>query len=294
MAFRRGYSAVNSRAWSTPYTDCTLGSESLLPFAENPPEDSRVEVHAFYSRHLPGRRTLRVYLPLGYHGASPRRYPVLYLQDGQKLFGETAQSWRLQQVLDRELNAEKIAPLLIVGIDHGGGAGERDPSRLEEYTPVADGQFGGGHAENYERMLIDEIMPWIARQYRVRRGREQTGIGGASLGALVSLYVGLKNPKTFGRIAALSPSLWWGGEWIYQFVREMKEITAQKPRIWLDMGVREGSAHMARAEKLRDLLLFVGWKREEQLHFHQDAQGEHHESAWGGRLGEVLRYLFPV
>ena len=266
----------------------------LLPFIDSEPEGSRVEVHGIYSRYLPGRRLLRVYLPPGYRRAWPRRYPVLYLQDGQKLFGETGESWRLQQVLDEEIGLGRVAPLVVVGVDHGGGDGERDAARIGEYTPVMDGQYGGGLAVNYGRMLVEEVLPWVGRQFRVRKGREQTGIGGSSLGALVSLYVGLENRKVFGRIAALSPSLWWGGEWIYQFVNGMGEVASPRPRIWLDMGEREGVTHVARAEKLCERLVKAGWKMPEQLRFHRDAHGEHHEDAWGGRLGEVLRYLFPA
>lgn len=266
----------------------------LLPFAESGPEGSRVEMHGLHSRHLPGRRILRVYVPPGYRRAWPRRYPVLYLQDGQKLFGEAGESWCLQQVLDAEIGAGQIAPLIVVGVDHGGGDGERDETRMGEYTPVRDGQYGGGRAPSYGQMLVGEILPWVTRQYRVRRGREQTGIGGSSLGALVSLYLGLENRKIFGRIAALSPSLWWGGEWIYRYVEGMGENVAPRPRIWLDMGEREGETHVARAEKLRAGLKAAGWKPEVELRFHRDAHGEHHEGAWGGRLGEVLRYLFPV
>lgn len=270
------------------------GENLLLPFTDNAPEGSRVEIHAIYSRYLPGRRRLRVYLPPGYRRAWPRRYPVLYLQDGQKLFGEAGESWRLQQVLDAEIAAGQVAPLVVVGVDHGGGEGDRDQTRIGEYTPVPDGQYGGGRAGNYGRMLTEEILPWVTRQFRVRKGREQTGIGGSSLGALVSLYVGLENRRIFGRIAALSPSLWWGGEWIYRFVDGLGKNPAPRPQIWLDMGEREGATHMARAEKLRDRLVTKGWRAPEQLRFHRDAQGEHHEWAWGARLGAVLRYLFPV
>lgn len=253
-----------------------------------------MDVHAIYSRYLPGRRVLRVYVPPGYRRAWPVRYPVLYLQDGQKLFGAAGVSWCLQQVLDAEITGGRVEPLVVVGIDHGGGGGERDQTRIGEYTPVADAPYGGGSAAGYARMLVGEIMPWVTRQYRVRRGREQTGIGGASLGALVSLYVGLEHRRRFGRIAAISPSLWWGREWIFRFVEELDKNPALLPRIWLDMGEREGATHVARAEKLRDQLLSCGWKQPEQLRFYRDTHGEHHEWAWGARLGEVLQFLFPA
>lgn len=272
-----------------------MGSENLLlPFAESEPEGSRVEAHAIYSRHLPGRRGVRVYLPAGYRRAWPKRYPVLYLQDGQKLFGEPGASWGLQQVLDGEIESGRMAPLMVVGVDHGGDEGERDATRIAEYTPVADGQLGGGQAAAYGLMLVEEIVPWVARQYRARKGREQTGIGGASLGGLVSLYVGLEHRKVFGRVAALSPSLWWGGEWIYRYVESLGMNVTPKPRIWLDMGEREGVTHVARAEQLRARLAEAGWKEPEQLWFHRDAAGEHHERAWSGRMGAVLRYLFSA
>ena len=69
--------------------------------------------------------------------------------------------------------------------------------------------MGGGEAAAYGRLMTEELMPWIASLYRVRTEREHTGVGGSSLGGLVSLYLGLRFPQYFGKLAVLSPSVWW-------------------------------------------------------------------------------------
>lgn len=265
-----------------------------LPFPPGAPEGSRVERHAFHSHLLPGHRNLRVYLPPGYRNAWPQTYPVLYMQDGQKLFGHTPDTWRLQQVLDAEIAAGSIEPLIVIGIDHGGSDNEQDRTRIAEYTFTADPSYGGGNAAHYGNMLLKEIHPWVARRYRLRKGRQHTAIGGASLGALVSLTLAMEHTTVFGKVAALSPSLWWNQEAIFSWMTKAATRTTQRPRLWLDMGEQEGASHVARLHRFRDHLLADGWRPPETLHMHIEPEAAHHESHWSARLNAVLHYLFPV
>jgi predicted alpha/beta superfamily hydrolase len=155
-----------------------------------------------------------------------RCYPVLYLNDGQNLFDPATsfikgRTWRVREAADAAIEAGEVEPLIIVGIYN---TGDR---RLAEYTHERDWQMGGGEADSYGELLTRELMPWIAEHYRVRAGREHTGLGGSSLGGLVSLYLGLRYAEVFGRLAVLSPSVWWNHKSILGCERTAPQIAAQ-------------------------------------------------------------------
>ena len=120
-------------------------------------------------------------------------------------------------------------------------------------------------------MLVEELKPWVDRTYRTRPEPEHTGIGGSSLGGLVSLYLGLKRPDVFGRIAALSTSAWWDDRFIVRFV----DALPSKPdtRVWMDIGTSEGSSAVPDARALRDALVRKGWREGSDLRYVEAAGG---------------------
>jgi enterochelin esterase-like enzyme len=260
--------------------------------AETPHD--RLKVHrAFRSRILPDRRDLIVYLPPQYEAEPERKFPVLYLNDGQNLFDPATsyikgKTWQVRETADAMIEAGQVEPLVIVGIYN---TGER---RLAEYTPERDWQMGGGEADSYGALLTLELMPWIAEHYRVRVEREHTGLGGASLGGLVSLYLGLKNSESFGRLAVLSPSVWWNHKSILGIVNEIAPLLEHKPRIWLDAGDHEGRMTLRDAELLAKRLRENGFRDGETLHFEKIRGGTHDEASWSTRVGPLLRFLFPA
>ncbi len=220
----------------------------------------RLRLHrAFKSRFLPDERDVIVYLPPGYGQHPERAYPVLYLQDGQNLFdGRTSyvpgRTWQVREHADEAIKAGEVEPLVIVGVYN---TGDR---RLAEYTHERDWQMGGGEAAAYGRLMTEELMPWIAGLYRVRTEREQTGVGGSSLGALVSLYLGLVTPQYFGKLAVLSPSVWWNHKSILGYLNERAPQIWERPRLWLDVGDQEGLRTLENAEQLNRRLKANGWK----------------------------------
>lgn len=245
----------------------------------------------FASRYLKNRRDLIVYLPPGYNHESWRTYGVLYLHDGQNLFdGATSyipgMDWHVGQTADWAIETGLVEPLIIVGIYNAG------KQRLVEYTPTRAAKLGGGSANRYAKFLTEEVMPFVQRTYRARTGHENTGIGGSSLGGLVSLYVGLKKPKVFGKIAALSPSLWWNERVMMRFAAGAP--VSPRPKIWLDAGTREGARTVEDAERFRDILLGKGWQVEQDLHYERIEGAEHNEAAWAARVGPFLRFLYPA
>jgi predicted alpha/beta superfamily hydrolase len=244
----------------------------------------------FRSRFLRNQRDLIVYTPPGYAKQTTRRFPVLYLQDGQNLFdGATSfipgQDWHVGQTADDCINGGTVEPLIIVGIYN-------TKARVREYTPTQVPKLGGGRADRYTKFLIEEVKPFVERAYRTLSGPQHTGIGGSSLGGLVSLHMGLKNSVIFGKIAALSPSVWWNQLVIHRLVKSMR--VEPQPRIWLDIGTREGPRIVQDVERFRDLLLEKGWRLEHDLHYERVEGAEHSEAFWAERVGPFLRFLYPA
>ena len=247
---------------------------------------------AFESTVLADARNLVVYVPPGYEQDTARRYPVLYLHDGQNLFeGATAfvpgQDWHVNETADELIKAGVIEPLIIVGIYNTG------KRRIDEYTPTRDRRHrAGGDAGLYGRMLTKELKPFIDRQYRTLVDPANTGLGGSSLGGLATLYLGLHHPNVFGKLAVLSPSVWWDNRVILKIVR----MTNPKPRllIWLDIGTREGDKTVRDARALRDELVKAGWVVGSNLVYAEIPEAGHNEAAWAARVGPFLQFLFPV
>jgi len=268
-------------------------ADGLLPAADTTPHP-RLRLHrAFPSQVLTDQRDLIVYVPPGYDRHPQRSYPVLYLQDGQNLFdGKTSfiqgRTWQVREQADAAIEAGEVEPLVIVGIYN---AGER---RMAEYTHEPDLKMGGGEAEDYGLMLTRELMPWIAGQYRVRQDRDSTGLGGSSLGGLVSLFLGLRHAERFGKLALLSPSVWWNHKSILGYLNERAPQIWERPRLWLDVGDREGHKTLLDAEKLNRRLKANGWRTGETLHFEKVHGGTHDEASWAGRVRPMLKFLFPA
>ncbi|HEY4980164.1 MAG TPA: alpha/beta hydrolase-fold protein, partial [Candidatus Acidoferrum sp.] len=164
--------------------------------------------------------------------------------------------------------------------------------RLQEYTPTRMPRLGGGRASRYARFLIEEVRPFLEYNYRILGGMENTGIGGSSLGGLVSLFLGLRMPHVFGKIAALSPSVWWNQRVILRFADAAP--MDPRPRVWLDIGTREGGRIVEDVERFRDVLLRKGWQWERDLHYERVEGAEHNEAAWAQRVGPFLQFLFPA
>lgn len=246
----------------------------------------------FQSAHLTDPRDLVVYVPPAYEQDSARRYPVLYLHDGQNLFeGATAfvkgQDWHVNDTAEELIKAGVIEPLIIVGVYNTG------TRRLDEYTPTRDRRKGaGGDAGRYGLMLTEELKPFIDRTYRTLPDSANTGLGGSSLGGLVTLYLGLQRPGVYGKLAVLSPSIWWDNRVILNLVR----MTDPKPRlrIWLDIGTGEGGRHVRDARAVRDELVRAGWVLGSDLVYAEIPGAGHNEAAWAARVGPFLQFLFPA
>ena len=280
---------MNFEPESHPGNDAPEGLLAESGNARHP----RLRLHrGFASRYLPDARDVIVYLPPGYDEEPERHYPVLYMHDGQNLFDPATsfikgRTWQMREQADEAIEAGEVEPLIIVGIYN---TGDR---RIAEYTHERDWQRGGGEAGRYGLLLTEDLMPWIARQYRVRTGRDSTGLGGSSLGGLVTLYLGLRYAHHFGKLAVLSPSVWWNHKSILGYLNERAPQIWERPRMWLDVGEREGQRTLRDAESLARRLKANGWVPEETLHFERVPEGTHDEASWAWRVKPMLRFLFP-
>ena len=252
---------------------------------------SRLRLHCqFASRVEEEKRDLIVYVPPMYDAQPDRRYPVLFMQDGQNLFDpETSfikgNYWRLGETADELIVSQQIDPLIMVGIYNTG------VHRIDEYTPLEDKRLGGGQADAYGQMLVEELKPFIDHSYRTLPGAENCGMGGSSLGGLVSLYLGLRYTWVFSKLAVMSPSVWWHSRAILRTVAQIQ----RKPelRIWLDVGTREGRRALPDVRALKRDLIRKGWKRGKDLGYMEAQDAEHSEWAWAQRVAPMLKFLFP-
>ena len=236
-----------------------------------------------------------MYLPPGYLRFRRQQYPVLYLQDGQNVFDAATAfagvEWGVDETAQRLIRRRLIEPLIIVAVANTG------PDRIDEYAPtrgVIDSKAkrkrrSRGMARKYGKFLIEELKPFIDSKYRTKPEAEFTGLGGSSLGALLTMTLGLWFPNVFTRLAVLSPSVWWDNEVIVRGVLALEKKLPLK--IWLDTGSAEPG--WERARNLCAALIDRGWNLYDDLEYHEFEGADHSEAAWAARVDPVLRFLYP-
>lgn len=272
------------------------GTAPVSSFIQAQSATGDLRLHEFHSRTFHNTRFLRVWLPRGYDDPenAGRRYPVLYLNDGQNLF-ETSTSfagveWGADETADRLIREGTIPPMLVVGLDNAG------KSRIREYMPYRsmNPMMLRAQGSRYPVFLIKEVMPFVARNYRVAPGAENTGLGGSSLGALIALYTATVRPGVFGRLLLESPSLWASNR---QSIKESREVKRWPERIFLAVG----TAELGREDRDRSVVddvreLANVFKRagldNRRLRLVIEDGATHQESAWSRRFPEALTFLF--
>lgn len=270
------------------------GTTTFAELASEPDgidDPSRMKCFHFHSAILPDDRTLSIYLPPQYEAEPERRFPVFYLHDGQNLFNPRSsyvpgKTWRAGSTADAANAAGTVEPLILVGVANTG------LRRMAEYTPTRDFRMGGGEGRAYGRLLIEEVKPFVDCTFRTNPEASHTGLGGSSLGGLISLFLGLESPGIFTRLGVLSPSIWWDHRSVLNFVA--KTGHASGVHIWLDIGTGEGARHVRDCELLDRLLRREGWTAGVDLQFVKVPDALHEEDAWAERFGEVLQFLFPA
>ena len=250
-------------------------------------------LHEIRSRVFGNTRLLRVWLPPDYDGWGEIRYPVLFLNDGQNLFDPATAfagvHWQVGETATRLIAERKIHPLIIVGIDN-------TKSRAREYLPynAGDPKVKNPRGKCYPEFLRREVMPLIEERYPVLKGAEHTGLGGSSLGGLITLYTELAAPGVFGRLLIESPSLFVANG---KIIDECRSVRNWPARVYLGMGTQETGDPAKDAKIVEDVRKLESVLREaglddRRLRVRIDEGATHNESAWAARFPEALEFLY--
>jgi predicted alpha/beta superfamily hydrolase len=260
---------------------------------------SRIEHIRLQSKIFGNTRTLRVYLPKAYDGT--KTFKVLYLNDGQNLFGDNDtgadNEWRIDEIVDSLVHENAIEPLIVVGIDHAG------KDRANEYLPWEDiyltPPLPNPAGEKYPAFITTEVIPLLEQTYQVKKGKENRGLGGASYGSLISLYTLMHQPEWFGFALIESPSL---------YVHEQALLTLAESKSWswpeniyIGIGTNELNLEDCHEENEDNQMAVDDVKRLEAIIHTQspasniqvwiDSCATHHENAWSNRFPEALQFV---
>ncbi|MEP6989931.1 MAG: alpha/beta hydrolase-fold protein [bacterium] len=244
----------------------------------------------FFMPQLGRARRIRLYLPPGYAG-SRRRYPVLYMQDGQNVFDAAtsfAGEWGIDETLD-SLHAAGDPGLIVVAADNDGA------HRLDEYDPWVNptAKYGGGEGDAYVKFLTETLKPYVDRHYRTRPGRMTTAIGGSSMGGLIALYAALARPDVFGKAAVFSCACWIAEGPLLALARQARPKRPW-PRLYFVSGARETETGEPAREQahVADALIAAGFPRGRSVRALTRTDGKHAEWFWRREFVAAYRWLF--
>ena len=245
--------------------------------------DIQVVAKQFSVPQLRRRRRIAVLLPWDY-SQTDRRYPVLYLQDGQNLFEEDAPfgTWGVDKKL-AALAQKGKGDFIVVAIDHGG------KERIKEFSPYDSQRWGEGLGRDYARFLAQTLKPHIDKNFRTLTDRAHTGIGGSSMGGLISIYAGLTFPEVYSKFMIFSPSLWASPK-IYDEPMPFASFDSAT-KIYLYGGSREGSNMVGNLKRFKESADKNSHGRA-HIRLETDPHGRHEEVRWGNEFPKAAEWLF--
>lgn len=235
---------------------------------------------------MPGlerKRQLRLYLPPGY-ATSNKRYPVLYMHDGQNLFDNAtayAGEWKVDETLDA-LAKEGRLELIVVGIDNGA------EKRMTELNAWDNDRIGKGEGREYTDFIVKTVKPMIDKRYRTLPDRANTAIMGSSMGGLASHYALVQYPEVFSKAGVFSPA-YWTAQPSFAFIAS--KPTPKDARVFMLMGGKEGPQMNADVKRMAEVIGKTGHPAENTV-LKLVPQAEHNEAFWAGELREALLWMF--
>jgi predicted alpha/beta superfamily hydrolase len=240
-------------------------------------------VKDFASPQLKNSRSLRIYLPASYAENPAKRYPVLYMHDGQNLFDAKTASygveWGVDETLNRLVAMGVTDEVIVVGIDN-------TPDRIPEYTPCCDPKYGGGKLDAYGAFIVETVKPYIDRSYRTLPGKDTTAIMGSSLGGIASVAIAQRYPNVFSKAGGVSSSFWWNKGALIGKLPERVPV-----KFYLDAGTNDDG--LEDTARMRDAMLAKGYRDNEDLLFFKAEGGRHNEASWAARVEKPLTWFFP-
>lgn len=223
---------------------------------------------AFYIPQLNRHRRIWIYLPETY-ATTRKKYPVLYMHDGQNLFDHATAGfgeWGVDEALDTL--GKQHGECIVVAVDHGGD------KRINEYSPFDMEKYGKGEGDAYVDFLVQTLIPYINNHYRTRKNARHTAIAGSSMGGLISFYAALKYPNKFGAAGIFSPAFWVAPE-IYAYAT--RRAGKVKGRLYFYAGQHESE------RMVPDMLAafnILNQQSKAKLKTHIRAEGRHSEETW--------------
>lgn len=238
----------------------------------------------FPIKSLQRSRKIWLYLPPDYHSSPDKKYPVIYMLDGQNVFDKATSysgEWRVDETLD-SLYQKGDGGCIVVAIANG------EALRINEYSPWINAQYGGGEGAKFLLFLTDELKPYIDQHYRTRPEADQTAIMGSSMAGLFSFYAGFERPDVFGRQAPMSTSFWFAPvvfDWIKDKVPPSTDI-----KVYMTVGTKEGGSQLIDMQKMYNLILQEGFATA-KIKSDSDANEGHNEQYWSKKFPEVYQWL---
>lgn len=234
----------------------------------------------FFMPQLNRYRRIWIYLPEGYNPRKCKRYPVLYMHDGQNVFDEKT-SFSGEWGVDEFMDTTSLRKSIVVAIDNGGD------KRLNEYSAYDNAKvFGKGEGKNYSDFIVNTLRPFVNRHYKTKRRKKFTNIAGSSMGGLISTTAVLEYPKKFGGVGIFSPSFWITNDSIYTDIRQ--KAGAVNSKLYFYIGQHE-HGQMA-SEMLKAVSEFSKVSKSE-IKAVLKADGEHNEKSWRREFPDFYKFL---
>jgi len=247
------------------------------------PKNVSILDEQFYMKSLDRYRRIWIYLPSDYE-SSGKKYPVMYMQDGQNLFDRStafAGEWGVDESLNSLFEQGQEVPI-VIGIDNG------SEKRIDEYCPWKNSQYGGGEGLQYVNFIKNELKPYIDSAFRTKTAAEHTTIMGSSLGALIAHYAGLIYPETFGNLGLFSPAFWINPA---IFDSALYDNLIKNQRFYFMAGDKESARMVENMERVFGLLLANGMD-DERVFMKVVKNGEHNEFLWKTQFKEAIKWLY--
>jgi predicted alpha/beta superfamily hydrolase len=257
-----------------------------------------LRIQSLTSKIFNNTRSLRVLLPPGYDAAenSKKRYPVLYMLDGQNLFDACSSEvshaeWQVDETVHRLIREKAIPEMIVVGVDHAG------VQRAHEFLPYKDSfnpEMEEPAGTRFPDFLVKEVMPAVDGQYRTLTGHGNTALGGSSYGGVATLYALLARPQTFGYGLIESPSIWVG---MGQLIRDTSPLVAVPKKVFIGFGGEEVT-HGDPEKMVQGFFATVGANfkaagyDDSNFRYVYEQGAKHTETAWAKRLPDALKFLF--
>jgi predicted alpha/beta superfamily hydrolase len=231
----------------------------------------------FYSSFLDNKRDIIVWLPRGYQLDRAKRYPVLYMHDGQNIMDPktsfAGMDWRVDETLTKLIKHNKLREIIVVGIYN-------TPDRLEEYSDTEKGQ-------NYITFLIKELKPYIDKNYRTLKDSENNAVMGSSMGGIISFLIAWNHPDVFSKAACLSSSFYYQDDKAIEMVKKYNGLK-KKIKFYID----HGEDGLVRGQKMFCALTARGYLIGSDIDYFYAPGAEHNEKAWADRLERPLMFFF--